>query len=153
MYFCIPVQIQNHLGKRKACYILSLNIQMLKPNRFFKLFLLIISLRFSKNKQIAKRKNCVSFVQRSNTQGLCYQKSFCTNIKKSGGKVIFTDASKVSTCRMYDSAKSVWEGFSKNIYEGLGRKTTTLFGVISLYYTSSIIIKVTKNYNKVTVIC
>ena len=41
----------------------------------------------------------------------------CTNIKKSGGKVIFTDASEVSTCRMYDSAKSVWEGFSKNIYE------------------------------------
>ena len=63
----------------------------------------------------------------------------CTNIKKSGGKVIFTDASKVSTCRMYGSAKSVWEGFSKNIYEGLGRKTTTLFGVLSLYYISFIL--------------
>ncbi|MBG07750.1 MAG: hypothetical protein CME68_03270 [Halobacteriovoraceae bacterium] len=62
-----------------------------------------------------------------------------TNIKKSGGKVLFTDASKVSTCRMYDSAKSVWEGFSKNIYEGVGRKTTALLGVLTLYYISFIL--------------
>ena len=62
-----------------------------------------------------------------------------TNIKKTGVRVLFTDASQVSTCRMYDSAKSVWEGFSKNIFEGLGRKTTALFGVLALYYVSFIL--------------
>ena len=62
-----------------------------------------------------------------------------TNIKKSGGKVLFTDASQVSTCRMYDSAKSVWEGFSKNIFEGVGRKASALFAVLALYYVSFVL--------------
>ena len=62
-----------------------------------------------------------------------------TNIKKSGGKVLFTDASQVSTCRMYDSAKSVWEGFSKNIFEGVGRKASALFTVLALYYVSFVL--------------
>ena len=54
----------------------------------------------------------------------------CTNIKKSGGKVIFTDASKVSTCRMY-IGKERLKAFQRISMKGLGERQL-LFSEFSL---------------------
>jgi len=41
-------------------------------------------------------------------------------IKTSGGKVYLFDASDLLRCRMYEGGRAVWNGFTRNAYEGLG---------------------------------
>ena len=59
--------------------------------------------------------------------------AFCRLVKQSGAKVVFADGHDIARCRMYRSARQVWEGFSKNIYEGLGARWWALLLVIGLY--------------------
>lgn len=59
--------------------------------------------------------------------------AICRLLKSSGFKVVFADGDKIASCRMYGNARQVWEGFSKNIYEGLGGHIPALIGVIGLY--------------------
>lgn len=46
--------------------------------------------------------------------------AFCAMQKREGRRVVFADGHEIATCRMYTSAREVWEGFSKNIFEGIG---------------------------------
>lgn len=46
--------------------------------------------------------------------------AFCRRAKELGHRVVFADGVRMARCRMYTSAREVWEGFSKNVYEGLG---------------------------------
>lgn len=46
--------------------------------------------------------------------------AICRRLKETGHRVVFADGHHIARCRMYGSAIEVWEGFSKNIYAGLG---------------------------------
>lgn len=59
--------------------------------------------------------------------------AFCRLVKASGHRVRFADGYAISRCRMYTSARAVWEGFSKNLYEGIGASPLALLGVVLLY--------------------
>lgn len=53
--------------------------------------------------------------------------------KRAGHTVVFGDGRRMATCRMYGSWSEIWEGFSKNLYEGLGGRPGLLVGVVGLY--------------------
>ncbi len=59
--------------------------------------------------------------------------ALCRALKSSGARVVFADGHHIATCRMYQDGRQVWEGFSKNIYAGLGAKPLALVFVIALY--------------------
>ena len=59
--------------------------------------------------------------------------AFCRLAKQRGARVVFADGSRMARCRMYRSARGVWEGFSKNLYEGIGAHPAALAGVTALY--------------------
>jgi chlorobactene glucosyltransferase len=54
-------------------------------------------------------------------------------VKRAGLRVVFADGFEVARCRMYRSARQVWEGFSKNIYEGIGGSLLALLGIVGLF--------------------
>lgn len=58
--------------------------------------------------------------------------ALCRRAKQAGRTVLFADGTHIARTRMYRSAREVWEGFSKNIYEGLG-SPVALIGAIALY--------------------
>jgi chlorobactene glucosyltransferase len=47
--------------------------------------------------------------------------------------VVFADGHHVAQSRMYRGMREVWEGFSKNLYEGLGGRPATLAVVMALH--------------------
>ena len=55
------------------------------------------------------------------------------NIKRSGYKVVVNKGLDILSCRMYQSFKEIWEGFSKNIFPGMGYSSLTLFSVFAVY--------------------
>ncbi|MFT6233889.1 MAG: chlorobactene glucosyltransferase [Myxococcota bacterium] len=59
--------------------------------------------------------------------------ALCRRAKVRGHRVVFADGHHMANCRMYDSASEVWEGFSKNIFEGLGESIIALTAVSGLY--------------------
>lgn len=65
--------------------------------------------------------------------------AFCRLVKSSGHRVRFADGYRISRCRMYTSAHEVWEGFSKNLYEGIGANPVALLGVVVLYTASFVL--------------
>ncbi len=50
----------------------------------------------------------------------------CMAVKKSGGRVSAFDGSGIVSCRMYRTLREIWEGFSKNLFAGLGYSTPAL---------------------------
>jgi hypothetical protein len=46
--------------------------------------------------------------------------ALCRAAKVAGLRVAFVDGTRMATCRMYESGGALWEGFSKNVAEGLG---------------------------------
>ena len=59
--------------------------------------------------------------------------AFCRRAKEHGERLVFADGFRMARCRMYDSAKGVWDGFSKNIYEGIGGTPWALALVLALH--------------------
>ena len=59
--------------------------------------------------------------------------------KRVGERVVFGDGRRMARCRMYGSWREVWEGFSKNLYEGLGDNPVLLVGVIGLYVAAFVV--------------
>ncbi|MEW5928271.1 MAG: glycosyltransferase family 2 protein [Gemmatimonadota bacterium] len=59
--------------------------------------------------------------------------AFCRRVKRSGGRVVFADGHRMATVRMYDGWRPLWEGFSKNLYEGIGGRPGALAGIAALY--------------------
>jgi chlorobactene glucosyltransferase len=55
------------------------------------------------------------------------------NIKRFGYKVVVNKGLDILSCRMYQSFKEIWEGFSKNIFPGMGYSSLTLFSVFAVY--------------------
>jgi chlorobactene glucosyltransferase len=54
----------------------------------------------------------------------------CMAVKKAGGTVAAFNGTDTVSCRMYRNGKEVWEGFSKNLFAGLGYNTPALFAMI-----------------------
>lgn len=59
--------------------------------------------------------------------------ALCRLVKTSGGRVVFADGHDMAHCRMYSSPREVWEGFSKNLFEGIGGRFIGLLFVFLLY--------------------
>ncbi len=58
---------------------------------------------------------------------------FCRRVKEVGDTLVFADGHDIARCRMYSSGREVWEGFSKNLFEGLGESLVLLAGVLTLH--------------------
>lgn len=56
-------------------------------------------------------------------------------IKQSGHRVILANITNYVDCKMYETNKETWDGFSKNIFSGIG-KSTTLAILLTFFYTS-----------------
>lgn len=54
-------------------------------------------------------------------------------IKTAGMRFVFADGHHIAQCRMYQRSGDVWEGFSKNLYEGIGHHPLALMGVGGVY--------------------
>ncbi|HEY5957750.1 MAG TPA: glycosyltransferase [Polyangiaceae bacterium] len=59
--------------------------------------------------------------------------AFCRRAKAHGLRVSFIDGHHLAECRMYRSGKQIWEGFSKNVYPGLGNSPLALVTALCLY--------------------
>ena len=64
--------------------------------------------------------------------------ALCRAIKQAGRRVVFADGAGIARCRMYTSGGELWNGFAKNLYEGLG-SPVGLLGVTSLYGLSFVV--------------
>lgn len=65
--------------------------------------------------------------------------AFCRRVKEAKRRVVFADGHHIARCRMYTDARGVWEGFSKNLYEGIGGHPVALLGVIGLYMATYVL--------------
>ena len=59
--------------------------------------------------------------------------ALCRAVKASGQRVVFADGDQMADCRMYGDAASLWRGFSKNFYEGVGGHPLALIVVLALH--------------------
>jgi hypothetical protein len=59
--------------------------------------------------------------------------ALCRVIKEQGDRVVFADGDAMAWCRMYEDGPSLWRGFSKNFYEGIGGHPAALVAVASLH--------------------
>lgn len=59
--------------------------------------------------------------------------ALCRAFKQSGRRVVFADGDRMANCRMYFDAASLWRGFSKNFYEGIGGNPPAMILVLVLH--------------------
>lgn len=59
--------------------------------------------------------------------------ALCRAVKGNGGRVVFADGDRMARCRMYPDAPSLWRGFAKNFYEGIGGNPLAMFLVMALH--------------------
>ena len=59
--------------------------------------------------------------------------ALCRVFKKSGQRVVFADGDRIAQCRMYSDAGSLWRGFAKNFYEGIGGHPVAMIVVMGLH--------------------
>ena len=53
--------------------------------------------------------------------------------KRHRHRVVFADGHHVATTRMYEGARELWQGFSKNAFEGIGGRIPAMLAVQALY--------------------
>ncbi|TCD47821.1 glycosyltransferase [Chlorobium sp. N1] len=58
----------------------------------------------------------------------------CMASKRAGGRVLSFNGTDAVSCRMYRNFKEVWEGFSKNLFAGLGSSTAGLLAFVLLTF-------------------
>ncbi len=63
----------------------------------------------------------------------------CRSVKRRGGKVVAYNGCSTVQCRMYRTGWEVWEGFSKNLFPGLGYSTPLLVFLLGLTVVLNII--------------
>lgn len=59
--------------------------------------------------------------------------SLAKAVKRAGHPVMLTDVHDVTNTRMYQNGAEVWNGYKKNMYEGMGRKDVLLLGTMLIY--------------------
>ncbi|OAB47654.1 hypothetical protein PBAT_05445 [Paenibacillus antarcticus] len=65
--------------------------------------------------------------------GLLDDMQLARAVKVAGHTVMLADVHEHAEMRMYESASEVWNGYHKNIYEGVGRNGFLLIAVLSFY--------------------
>jgi chlorobactene glucosyltransferase len=65
--------------------------------------------------------------------------AFCRHAKAQGVTLAFADGSAMARCRMYGSWREIWNGFSKNLYEGVGATPLSLMLAVLLYLTAFVL--------------
>jgi len=55
--------------------------------------------------------------------------------KRRRHRVVFADGHRIATTRMYEGARELWQGFSKNAFEGIGGRLPAMVFVQALYAT------------------
>ncbi|HWR01048.1 MAG TPA: glycosyltransferase family 2 protein [Chlorobaculum sp.] len=56
----------------------------------------------------------------------------CKMVKRAGGRVVAFNGTDAVSCRMYRGLGEVWNGFSKNLFAGLGNNSLGLFALMTL---------------------
>lgn len=59
--------------------------------------------------------------------------ALCRAVKEGGRRVVFADGHEMADCRMYSDAASLWRGFAKNFYEGIGGRPRAMVAVMALH--------------------
>lgn len=59
--------------------------------------------------------------------------ALCRAVKSDGRRVVFADGDAMAQCRMYPDASSLWRGFAKNFYEGIGGNPLAMILVMALH--------------------
>ncbi|MHA7579312.1 glycosyltransferase family 2 protein [Paenibacillus vandeheii] len=59
--------------------------------------------------------------------------SLAKAVKRAGHPVMLADVHDVTNTRMYQNGAEVWNGYKKNMYEGMGRKDVLLLGTMLMY--------------------
>ncbi len=59
--------------------------------------------------------------------------AFCRLAKRQGRREVFADGFHMARCRMYKHGGEVWDGFSKNLYEGIGGKPLALAALLLIF--------------------
>jgi len=65
--------------------------------------------------------------------------AFCRNAKRSGLRMVFADGTHMARCRMYTGWQEIRDGFSKNLYEGIGGNMAGLLVVSGLYFAAFVL--------------
>lgn len=65
--------------------------------------------------------------------------AFCRNAKQAGLRVVFADGTHMARCRMYTGWQEIRDGFSKNLYEGIGGSMASLLVVSGLYFAAFVL--------------
>ena len=69
---------------------------------------------------------------RSVRRNLVEDVELCKMVKRKGGRVVAFDGTDAVSCRMYAGFRELWNGFSKNLFAGLGYNASGLFVLIAL---------------------
>lgn len=59
--------------------------------------------------------------------------ALCRAVKQNGERVVFADGDQMADCRMYPDGGSLWRGFAKNFYEGIGGRPLAMILVMGLH--------------------
>jgi len=59
--------------------------------------------------------------------------------KRMGEKILVVCGNREVFCRMYDSDKALWEGFSKNVFGLIGHRTVPFFGLLIIFFLAFIL--------------
>ncbi len=54
-------------------------------------------------------------------------------LKRNRHRVVFADGRRIASTRMYEGARELWQGFSKNAFEGIGGRIPAMLAVQALY--------------------
>ncbi|WP_434758264.1 glycosyltransferase [Paenibacillus amylolyticus] len=65
--------------------------------------------------------------------------SLAKAVKRAGYPVMLADVHDVTSTRMYQNGTEVWNGYKKNMYEGMGRKDVLLLGTMLMYFMMYIV--------------
>ncbi|WP_293197374.1 glycosyltransferase family 2 protein [Paenibacillus sp.] len=60
--------------------------------------------------------------------------SLAKAVKRAGHPVMLADVHDVTSTRMYQNGAEVWNGYKKNMYEGMGRRDVLLIGTMLMYF-------------------
>lgn len=77
--------------------------------------------------------------------------AICRNVKLAGKRLVFGALDRSAVCRMYDGPAALWEGFSKNLFEGLGESFVALAFALGLYFSAFVFPFVRAGYQASTV--
>lgn len=65
--------------------------------------------------------------------------SLAKAVKRAGHPVMLADVHDVTSTRMYQNGEEVWNGYKKNMYEGMGRRDALFIGTMFMYFIMYIV--------------